>query len=83
MQTIGITKIIFQDISKKINSLYHNAGVTDNTKQFFKGDYIYQLPYNSELTLSPHYASIHYYELVKEIGRNINCQIILSYLLQK
>jgi hypothetical protein len=57
----------------EVNSLFHNAGVTDNTKQFFKGDYIHQLPYNSELTLSPHYASVHYYELIKEVGRNINC----------
>jgi hypothetical protein len=57
----------------EINSLFHNAGVTDNTKQFFKGDYMHKLPYNEELTLSPYYASVHYYELIKEVGRNINC----------
>ena len=57
----------------EVNSLFHNAGVTDNTKQFFKGDYMHKLPYDSNLTLSPYYASVHYYELIKEVGRNINC----------
>ena len=58
----------------EINSLFHNAGVADNDgKMFFKGAYQHQLPYNEELTFSPYYASVHYYELVKEVGRNINC----------
>ena len=57
----------------EVNSLFHNAGVTDGQKMFYKGAYQHQLPYNSELTLSPYYASVHYYELVKEVGRNINC----------
>jgi hypothetical protein len=56
-----------------VNSLFHNAGVIDNQKQFFKGDYMHKLPYDSDLTLNPHYASVHYYELVKEVGKNINC----------
>jgi hypothetical protein len=57
----------------EFNSLFHNAGVTNDKKMFFKGDYMYKLPYDSDLTLSPYYASVHYYELIKEVGRNINC----------
>lgn len=55
----------------KMNSLFHNAGVTNDKKMFYKGNYIHKLPYNEELTLSPHYASVYYYELIKEVGKYI------------
>jgi hypothetical protein len=49
------------------NSIFHNAGVVNNTSgMFYKGDYIDKSPKSSNLKLDYKKASYNYYEMLKK-----------------
>lgn len=58
------------DVTKK-NWILHNAGVTDNqSRLFFKGEYLHKLPYKRILDIDKDKASFYYWTEVQEAGKN-------------
>jgi hypothetical protein len=50
-------------------TIFHNAGVTEAGKYFYKGNYINSLPYNIEDTFSENYCSKLYFNEIKETAQ--------------
>ena len=51
-------------------SIYHNAGVTCSCgSNFFKGSYIQELPYNTELRVKDTRCNYNYYQEVLQVGK--------------
>lgn len=52
------------------NNIFHNAGVTANTKGlFFKAKYMNSLPYHEDLEIKDETASKKYYELIQQVEK--------------
>ena len=51
-------------------NIMHNAGVTNSTSgQFFKAEYMNELPYNKDLKITPNTASWHYWNEICETAK--------------
>jgi hypothetical protein len=48
-------------------TIFHNAGVTEAGKYFYKGNYINSLPYNIEDTVDEQFCSKLYYQEIKKV----------------
>jgi len=51
-------------------NIFHNAGITNSqNKQFYKAEYMNNLPYNLNLDIAPGTATRMYYDYVQDVGR--------------